>query len=577
MLLDEGKKFSAEAALDALAKARGCLTAEEVAVFKQRLPVLHNPFPSIPGSTVAMGRIKKAIERQERVVIIGDYDVDGTISTVLLFELLSRAGLKASCFIPDRIEDDYGVTVKAADKCMAEFNPHLVISVDCGSTSLAVIADLKAKGVDFIVLDHHEPIKSDVGHPSLAHLNPKAHRGISPLIDEAATLCAGGLVFFFAEYLAEVLPAQGWSRDRSLILAGIATVADVMPLTRTNRALVRHSISLASTHAGKSLVPGLTLLLERAGAPEFTSKTYGWVIGPHLNAAGRVSHARIAANLIATRKPDVMAKGVEELIATNKDRKAVQDRVQEESMRQAEEQMALNPNRRFLILFGDDWHPGVVGIVAGRVRERFRLPAIVCGLHPEEGYWKGSARGVKGGNLGNIVHAAVTAGVLLGGGGHAMAAGLKVARGREDEVRNWFETYTAGMVWDTEDSLEVLGPYGLLKTSDWTALLEQAGPFGNESPEPVMLLKQAVLAGNIRVLKVGATQRPFGIAFDLAEDAGLGRKFNICWAGLATEDEFAAAEAVLRAKRPTDYAVRQVIKQRDGMAYVNLDLAGLAA
>jgi len=381
-LLPRGKEFSATAALEALARARGNSTPAEVEAFKTDLAPLPNPFPSVPTTDIALKRIQSAVANKETVVVLGDYDVDGIISTVLMFEVLRRTGLNVKCFIPDRIEDDYGVTQKAVEKCLAEYAPKLIISVDCGSTSVGVIGPLKEKGVDFIVLDHHEPGGCVEGHPALAHLNPKAWKGRSPLVDEAASFCAGGLVFFFAEYLANALPAPGWRRDRSLILAGIATVADVMPLTRTNRSLVRHSVSLASTAQGRSLVPGVSLLLERASAAEFTAKTYGWVIGPHLNAAGRVTHARISANLVATNNPEVMAKSVAELIATNRERKAVQDKVQDQAMEQAEVQMALNPERRFLALFGKEWHPGVVGIVAGRIRERFLLPSIVCGLHP---------------------------------------------------------------------------------------------------------------------------------------------------------------------------------------------------
>jgi len=175
-----------------------------------------------------------------------------------------------------------------------------------------------------------------------------------------------------------------------------------MPLVHANRSLVKHSLSRANTREGRALIPGISALLEKAGASEFTVRTYGWVIGPHLNAAGRIAHARIAANLVAARSMATIADGVEELVATNRDRKQVQERVQDEAMKQATELIEACPDRRFLVLYGKDWHPGVVGIVAGRVRERFRLPAIVCGLHPDGGFWKGSARSIGGCDLGHL-------------------------------------------------------------------------------------------------------------------------------------------------------------------------------
>ena len=574
-LFEDGAKADIDRLLDALALARGHTTPAEVARFKAALPQLDNPFPSIPGSEFAMERIQRAIERKEKIVILGDYDVDGIISTVLMFEFLTRAGDKPACFIPDRIEDDYGLTQKAADKCIEEHHPALIISVDCGSPSIDVIAGLKARGVDTIVLDHHSIGNPNAKHPSLAHLNPKAWPGHSNLVDEAADLCAGGLVFFFLDYLSQTIGATGWCRDRALILAGIASVVDVMPLVHANRSLVKHSLSRANTREGRALIPGISALLEKAGASEFTVRTYGWVIGPHLNAAGRIAHARIAANLVAARSMATIADGVEELVATNRDRKQVQERVQDEAMKQATELIEACPDRRFLVLYGKDWHPGVVGIVAGRVRERFRLPAIVCGLHPDGGFWKGSARSIGGCDLGALIHGAVAAKAILGGGGHKAAAGVRVGLGQEESFRAWLEEATTGMVWDKIDTIEIIGDYQDLPPGEWSRLIQRAGPFGNASPEPAMLVRQAVSIGATRTLKTNANGRIFGLSFAVRTPNA--REYNLTWLGLSSPEDLLAAEALLRHGKPMDFAVRQTMRERDGMTYTNLELAGLPA
>ena len=570
-LIPPGGEVSSDSVLEAIAGARGAKSAREVETFKSALPEIENPFPSIPTSELACARIRMAIERKEKVAIIGDYDVDGTISTVLLFEFLSRAGLKAHCFIPDRIEDDYGVTQKAADKCMEEHNPTLIVSVDCGSTSTSIVAGLKAKGVDFIVIDHHEPGEIGMKNPAVAHLNPKAWPGHSDLVAEASTFCAGGLVFFFVAYLSEHIPTEKWSYERALILAGIATVADVMPLTRTNRALVKHSLRKGNDPSFQPLIPGIIALSNLLGAPELTARTYGWVIGPHLNAAGRVAHARTAANLVASFNSERIIAAATELIAVNKERKSIQDVVQQEAMEQAREQLELNPERKFLVLFGKSWHPGVVGIVAGRVRERFRLPSVVCGLHPDGGYWKGSARSIGGCALGEIIHAAVAEKVVLGGGGHHAAAGVRVGVGEEERFRQWIETKCAALVWDKSESVEIVGDYLAMTPKVWESTLEAAGPFGNGSPVPAMTLRGKP-AGGFRVLMTGKS-KVFGVGFTIRCDDG--RELKLSWLGLAHEDEAMAAQTYLSGDRDFEFAVRQSKSQKDGWTYLNLEVVGL--
>lgn len=570
-LIPPGGEVNQVSVLSALAKARGSLTKSEIDSFMQVLPGIENPFPAIPTSDLACERIKRAIEKKEKVAIIGDYDVDGTISTVLLFEFLSRAGLKAHCFIPDRIEDDYGVTQKAADKCMEEHNPTLIISVDCGSTSTAIVAGLKAKGVDFIVIDHHEPGDVGMKNPAIAHLNPKAWPGHSDLVTEAASFCAGGLVFFFVSYLSSQIKTEKWSYDRAIILAGIATVADVMPLTRTNRALVKHSLKKGNDPALRGLVPGISTLANMLGASEFTARSYGWVIGPHLNAAGRVAHARTAANLVASFNAERIATAATELIAVNKERKAIQDVVQDEAMEQAKEQLALNPDRKFLILYGKTWHPGVVGIVAGRVRERFKLPSIVCGLHPDGGYWKGSARSIGGCALGEIVHAAVAEKIILGGGGHHAAAGVRVGVGAEESFREWIEQKCAQLVWDKTETVEIVGEYLSMKPDEWDKTLELAGPFGNSSPVPAMVLRGTPF-GEVRTLVTGKA-KVFGVSFAVKSDKG--REYKLSWLGISDADEAVEATHYLKSAREFDFAVRQSKSQKDGWTYLNLEVVGL--
>jgi len=313
------------------------------------------------------------------------------------------------------------------------------------------------------------------------------------------------------------------------------------------------------------------MLSEMLGAPEFSSRSYGWVIGPHLNAAGRVAHARTAANLLASFNPTRIMAAASELIQVNKERKAIQDVVQDEAMEQAQAQMALNPDRKFLVLFGENWHPGVVGIVAGRVRERFRLPSIVCGLHPDGGYWKGSARSIGGCSLGEIVHAAVAEKIILGGGGHHAAAGVRVGVGAEESFRTWLEKKTEALTWDKTESVEIVGDYAALSPNDWAKTMELAGPFGNGSPVPAMRLK-GKLWGEVRTL-VTSKKRVFGISFSVQSTAS--RDYKVSWLGLANDEEAVTAQKFLSSGGTFNFAVRQTKSQKDGYTYLNLEVVGL--
>lgn len=479
--------------LTALARARGCKSADEVGAFLDPLPPLVNPLLELSDIDKALRRIEQALKEGEAITIFGDYDCDGVTSVAQWINLFRAAGhTNYRVYIPDRFIEDYGLTPAAVEKCLSSQKPRLIIAVDCGSTSIEALELLKSKGVDVIVIDHHQ-VHSDELHPSFAHLNPKGDPRLSTstALQDAALMSAAGLVFFVADRLAELAGIAKWDRVANLLLAGLGTYVDVMPLLGTNRALVKHSLAIANTPAIHRVI-GLSSLLEANGwrGKKVTEYTYGFVLGPSINATGRLAHAKTSLSLLCALRPETARARAKDLVVSNNERKKIQDGICKEAFAQAEQILAAVPETKILVLYGKDWHTGIVGIVAGKIRERFGRPAIVM-ARLENGFWKGSGRSIPDVDIGGFVKRAVDAGIITAGGGHAMACGVKLLDGQVADFVSWVGDQGALLQTDLVAVHEVVGDADWLTTDQWVDFFNRGAPFGQGNPRPALFIRNA--------------------------------------------------------------------------------------
>lgn len=553
---------------ECFAAARGCRTPAEVERFYAASPSWESPFPAIPDSPKALARIRAAIDAGERITVYGDYDVDGVSSTTILYEFLKACGANSAAYIPHRMAEDYGLTPDGSANCVRERSPKVIVCVDCASTARGVIADLQAQGIDVIVLDHHYPGALD-GHPALAHLNPKAWPGLNPAIDEAMDYCAAALTFCFVDWLSTHLPCPKWDRKRALFYAGMATVVDVMPLTRSNRSFVRQSLALAGRDL-EELAPGIARLCAVCGVDRISETTFGWIIGPHLNAAGRLEHARVAGNLLADRNAERIEGYVATLFETNRARQAMQRRILSEAHEQVRALLTQVPDTPILVVAGKDWHPGVVGIVAGRLKEAYFRPAFVAGWH-EDGYWKASGRSLPGCDLGGLVARATKEQVLLGGGGHAMAAGIRFSPDNLESLRAWFAAQCGDTSsWVRYPALDTVGRLEARTLDGWHRLLSSLGPFGQGNPQPAVEFSGTV-SGPVRVLTRHDRGAAAGVGFTL--NSG-GLTYSVAWFGLP-EESSSDLLAWLEEGPTVHGAVTIQCKTKGGRTFHNVTIASI--
>ncbi|OUD09186.1 single-stranded-DNA-specific exonuclease RecJ [Marivivens niveibacter] len=420
----------------------------------------------------AAARFIQALDRNERIAVFGDYDVDGGSSAALLIVWLRTMGRNATLYIPDRIDEGYGPN----DEAMAQLaaNHDLIICVDCGTLSHGPIA--AAKGADVVVLDHH--LGSETLPDCVAVVNPNRQDETG----ELAHLCAAGVVFLMLVEVNRLLRekgVQGPNLMGFLDLVALATVADVAPLIGVNRAFVRQGLKVM---ANRDRI-GLTALADVAGmdnAP--TSYHLGFLLGPRVNAGGRIGQADIGAKLLATNDPREAQVLAEQLDQLNRDRREIESAVREEAMAQAE---ARGLDAPLVWAAEDGWHPGVVGIVASRMKEATNRPAIVIGFDGDIG--KGSGRSVAGIDLGASIQKLAMEGLLIKGGGHKMAAGLTVARDKLEPAMERLAELLA------KQGADKIGPADLrldgvlmpgAATVELVNQIEQAGPFGASASAP---------------------------------------------------------------------------------------------
>jgi single-stranded-DNA-specific exonuclease len=458
------------------------------------------PDPSVlAGMDAAAERLAAAVVKGERIAVFGDYDVDGGASVALLCNWLGQLGRGATPYIPDRIDEGYGPNVPAMEALARDHD--LILCVDCGTLSFEPVAAARAAGAQVIIADHH--LAQEELPDALAVVNPNRQDDGSDL----GYLCAAGVVFLLLVATNRVLRRRNGFGPRGepdlmalLDLVAVATVADVAPLVGLNRALVRQGLAVMARRAR----PGLAALADVAGvrAPP-TSRDLGFALGPRINAGGRVGEANLGQRLLTTTDPHEAAALAEKLNLLNIERQQIEAVVLEAAIAQVE---AGDTTAPLVWAAGEGWHPGVVGIVASRLKDRFNRPAVVIGLDGGEG--KGSGRSVPGVDLGSAVAGLVREGLLLKGGGHVMAAGLTVAEGAMEQAMaalgKRLAAQGAGQAGPSDLRLDgALAPGGA--TIGLVEQLEAAGPFGQANPAPRLAFGSVRVQG-IRMVGNGHCQ-----------------------------------------------------------------------
>lgn len=449
------------------------VVADEAAAFLA--PTLRELLPDpndLRDMEKAAQRFLHAVIAREKIAIFADYDVDGGTSAALLINWLRDMGLPATLYIPDRVDEGYGPNDEAMSMLAADHD--LIICVDCGTLSHGPIA--AAAGADVIVLDHH--LGGETLPPALAVVNPNRQDESGDL----GHLCAAGVVFLMlveANRQLRTTDTKGPDLMAMLDLVALATVADVAPLIGVNRAFVRQGLTVM----GRRQRIGLTALADVAGLDQApTSYHLGFLLGPRVNAGGRIGKADLGARLLSTNDRHEAAGLASRLDQLNTERREVEANVRDLALEQATQRGFDGP---LVWAAGEGWHPGVVGIVAARLKEASNRPAIVIGLDGDEG--KGSGRSVSGIDLGAAIQRTASEGLLIKGGGHKMAAGLTVARDQLDAAMERLGALLA------KQGAADIGPADLrldgilmpgAATVELIQQIEDAGPFGAGAPAP---------------------------------------------------------------------------------------------
>ncbi|MDP4021277.1 single-stranded-DNA-specific exonuclease RecJ [Methylobacterium sp. NEAU 140] len=503
----------------------------------------------------AVRRLVRAVRRGETVAIFGDYDVDGAASAAMLAEYLRGLGLTAPVHIPDRITEGYGPNVAAITALAAE-GASLLVCVDCGTSGHGPLEEAEKSGLDVIVLDHHAA--SEALPPARAVVNPNRLDDLSGL----GHLCAAGIVFLTLAALNRALRAEGWfgpgrpepRLTDALDLVALATVADVVPLVGLNRAFVTQGLTVMRGR-GRT---GLAALLDAASLAEPPEAWHlGFVLGPRINAGGRIGDSSLGARLLTTVDGIEAARIAADLDRLNRERQAIEAQAVAEAEAEMDRALTEDPSRPVLVTGSAAWHPGVVGLVAARLKERFGRPSFAFALRPD-GTATGSGRSIPGADLGLAVRACVEAGLAAKGGGHAMAAGVTLrSEALSAFATHLSETLAAAVVRAREaDALLIDG--GLSAggaTAETVRLIQRAGPFGQGAPEPVFALARhrivdagVVGSGHVRArLRSRDGQAVGAICFRAAERplgrailGNIGREMHV--AGTLSCDRWRGAE-----------------------------------
>lgn len=457
---------------------KGFRCAEEVNSFlRPRLSSLSDPF-LLPQMHAAVSRILAALDRRERIVLFGDYDVDGVTSLALLAEMLRAYGGAPELFLPFRMEEGYGLSPESVERCLGQHQPQLLIAIDCGTSSLREIADLRKRGVEVIVLDHHEP-KSAL---------PDCVAIVNPKISDSAFeyLCSVGIVFKLCHALLKTRPLPEFDLKSKLDLVALGTVADIVPLCGENRILVqRGGIAIAQTSR-----IGLRKLMQVAGVrPPILPEDIGYRLGPRLNAAGRLSTAEKSLRLLLTHDEGEATMLAAELDQQNRERQEVEKQIFDAAIEKIEDRLDVARDAG-IVVGAPGWHPGVLGIVASRIARRYHRPTIVIGFD-ETGIGKGSGRSIEGLNLVEALSCCTER--LEKFGGHEMAAGLALREENFDAFAERFRKAARELLSDEALQPCVRLDHELAFTEidlsflQWHEMLQ---PFGNGNPQPLLLARE---------------------------------------------------------------------------------------
>lgn len=497
--------------------------AEEAAEFLTPSLRALMPDPStLQDMDKAAQRIAEAIKERQQIAVIGDYDVDGTTSSTLLLQFLKALGQSADVHIPDRLKEGYGPNNEAISK-LKERGADLLITVDCGIRSHDPLSHAQDLGLEAIIVDHHQ---ADEHLPeAVAVVNPNRLDDLSG----QGHLAAVGVVFLLVVATNRVLRDEGWYTQNNLEapdllkwldLVALGTVCDVVPLVGLNRAYVTQGLKMMSGRRNIGIA-SLSDTARLSRTPDVHALSF--VLGPRLNAAGRLGRSELGIALLSATERGAASEAAQELERLNKQRQQIELQLVEEAIAQAEQALGETAALPVLVVAGKNWHPGVLGLVASRLKERFLRPSIALGL-AETGEATGSGRSIPGVDLGAAIARAVERNILIKGGGHAMAAGMSLKNDQlgalraflEDELR---ETSQAAMA---EAALEVDGALAAGgATMELIDLMQKAGPYGAGNPQPVFAfpahrIAYADLAGTDHVrcqLTAGDGSRLQAIAF----------------------------------------------------------------
>ncbi len=467
---------------------------------------------------VATDRIVKAVNEKQKIAIFGDYDVDGSCASAILIKFFESIGVTATLYIPDRMAEGYGPNEYAFEK-LKSTGHNLVITVDCGCVAFDAMEKAAAIGLDVIITDHHQ---CEVDIPkSVAMVNPNR-------IDEDGQysyMCGATVAFLLAIAVNRALGTKS-NLKMLLDLVAVATVCDLVPLKGINRVLVDRGLKVLSTrqNIGLKALADITGINERPRAYHC-----GFVLGPRINAAGRISDCSLGSRLLSTTNEIIAGKLANQLHDLNAERKEIETLVQEEAILMAEKKVAKNPDIKALVLAGEGWHAGVIGIVASRIKELYNLPVFIIGI--DEKVSKGSGRSISGVDLGAIVRK--NKDILIAGGGHGMAAGLSIEKENIAEFEKRFlESVEKTVAKNPEILVPKISLDGVLSVSgaglELISSLEKAEPYGMGNPEPKFAVTgklayaQVVGEKHVRITLTDITKRRVnGIVFS-AMDSDLG-------------------------------------------------------
>ena len=455
-------------------------------------PKIKNLMPS-PFSIKDMDKAAKflvdSIKNNKRIAIFGDYDVDGASSAAILAKFLANFGIDYKIYIPDRIIEGYGPNIKALMQLKDE-GYDLVITVDCGTTAFDALAAASENNLDILVVDHHLS-ESEIPQ-AIAVINPNRFDDKSDL----NYLCGAGVSFMLLIAVNSSLKQEGYYKEHQvsevnllklLDIVALATICDIVPLVKLNRAFVTQGLKIIANTENK----GLRSLFEIADVEldQVNAFHLGFIIGPRINAGGRVGKSTVASELLASNDDNAIKNHAKMLNHYNAERKAIEQIVLEKSLAMIEQQNLAAAN--MIIVANENWHPGVIGIVASRIKEKYQKPVAVIAL--ENGIGKASVRSVEGVNMGDVIHQAKANGLLIAGGGHSMAAGFSVDEEKVNDLTEFLQNIEndnqAKLEYDSEIKFSNVN-FGFL---DQLKILE---PFGRNNETPVFLIKDLMVSNH---------------------------------------------------------------------------------